>query len=97
MSVLCRYQTEEENRKRGRETETGKKKIDGKKRGRDSLKMIKSIINDRVLEKDIYHKIKNYKKSIVEDLTIKISKKRTLSNALENTIIIKFQKPFRGS
>ena len=54
MSVLCRYQTEEEKRKRRRETETGKKKIDGKKRGRDSSKMIKSIIKDRVLEKDIF-------------------------------------------
>ena len=64
MSVLCRYQTEEEKRKRGREreTETGKKKIDGKKRGRDSSKMRKSIIKDKVLDKDIYHKIKNYKK-----------------------------------
>ena len=59
-----------------RETETGKKKIDGKKRGRDSLKMIKSIMKERVLEKDLHHKIKNYKKSIVENLTMKISIKK---------------------
>ena len=59
--------------------------------------MRKSIIKDKVLDKDIYHKIKNYKKSIVENLTMKISIKRTLSNALENMIIIKFQKPLRGS
>ena len=50
--------------------------IDGKKRGRDSSKMIKSIIKDKVLEKDIYHKIKNYKKSIAEDFTMKISIKK---------------------
>ena len=38
--------------------------------------MIKSIIKHRVLDKDIYHKINNYKKSIVEDFTIKISIKK---------------------
>ena len=59
--------------------------------------MIRSIIKDRVLEKNIFHKIKSYKKSIVEDLMIKISIKKEAVKCLRKFNNNKFSKePLRG-
>ena len=60
--------------------------------------MIKSIIKDRVLDKDIYHKIKNYKNSIEENLTMKISIKKDAVKCFRKYDNNKISKePLRGS
>ena len=95
MSVLCRYQTEEEKRKRGREEE---KQRQGKK---DIWKEERKgfIKNDKKYNKIyIYHKIKNYKKSIAEDFTIKISIKKDAVKCFRKYDNNKNSKePLRGS